>query len=52
MDAYKQKIILTDQIHEKKNRHIFKIESFITGSKNLVQIIIPVLRLLETKRSH
>lgn len=49
MDAYKQKIILTDQIHEKKNRHIFKIESFITGSKNLVQIIIPVFRQVKIR---
>ena len=34
---------------KKKNRHIFKIESFITGSKNLVQIIIPVFRQVKIR---
>ena len=33
----------------KKNRHIFKIESFITGSNNLVQIIIPVFRQVKIR---
>lgn len=40
---------LPTKFMKKKTRQIFKIVLFIIGSKNLVQIIIPVFRLVKIR---